>query len=347
MSIANPWDVDARDFPAEGAPIDKLRFILNYAVLAPSSHNTQPWLLRLSDDGVDLFADRTRALPVVDPLDRELVISCGAAIGMARIALRAFGFEGEVELLPDSAEPDLLARIGLGRPHVATKADLERREAILRRRTLRVPFDGRTLPFDTVKAMQKAAEENWAHLRLFTNQRERAGVIAAIGDANRLQFADPSFRRELSSWMHARRGFTRDGMSMSSMGVPDVLTPISALAVRTFDIGEGRAAEVEDIARYSPALGILSTDRDCVEDWLLAGQALAHILVTATAAGLACGYLNQPLEVPGQRVLVARMTAPHAHPQLILRIGYGPQIPPASRRPLDQVLIDRMSLALV
>lgn len=42
------------------------------AVLAPSSHNTQPSLFHVSHSTIDLFADRDRALPVNDPNDRDL-----------------------------------------------------------------------------------------------------------------------------------------------------------------------------------------------------------------------------------------------------------------------------------
>ncbi|WP_229440580.1 hypothetical protein [Massilia sp. BSC265] len=55
-------------------------------MLAPSSHNTQPWLFRMAESSIDLFADRTRALPVNDPDDRELTISCGCALMHLRIA---------------------------------------------------------------------------------------------------------------------------------------------------------------------------------------------------------------------------------------------------------------------
>src|SRR5262245_12870705 len=89
MTRFDPWTVRAADFPRRGSAADKLRFLLNYAVLAPSAHNTQPWLFRLHGDEVDVIV-RMRALPVVDPHDRELVLSCGATIGMLRIALRAF-----------------------------------------------------------------------------------------------------------------------------------------------------------------------------------------------------------------------------------------------------------------
>ena len=93
---------------------EKLRFLVGYAILAPSGHNTQPWLFGLSQEALCLYADRTRALPAVDPEDRELTISGGAALGTLRIALHHFGYAGQVERFPTPQDPDLLARICLG-----------------------------------------------------------------------------------------------------------------------------------------------------------------------------------------------------------------------------------------
>ena len=53
----NPWQIKEDEFPHEGTIAAKLEFLLNYAVLAPSAHNTQPWRFRLVDDLVELYAD--------------------------------------------------------------------------------------------------------------------------------------------------------------------------------------------------------------------------------------------------------------------------------------------------
>ena len=47
-----------------GAPAATLlRMAVEHAILAPSSHNTQPWRFQIRDDVLELFADRMRALP--------------------------------------------------------------------------------------------------------------------------------------------------------------------------------------------------------------------------------------------------------------------------------------------
>jgi nitroreductase len=80
VQARRPWDVDGRSFPVDASGADKLRAAVDYAVLVPSDHNTQPWRFKIVDETLELWADRSRALPVVDSHDRELTMSCGAAL---------------------------------------------------------------------------------------------------------------------------------------------------------------------------------------------------------------------------------------------------------------------------
>lgn len=71
--------------------------------------------------------------------------------------------------------------------------------------------------------------------------------------------------------------------------------------------------------------------------WLLAGQALQRVLLTATARGVAASPLTQPLET-ADAWLVRDPRSGREEPQMILRFGYGPAVPPAPRRPVPEVL---------
>ena len=44
------WYISESDFPYDGSARDKLRFLLRYALLAPSPYNTQPWLFRIEGE---------------------------------------------------------------------------------------------------------------------------------------------------------------------------------------------------------------------------------------------------------------------------------------------------------
>src|SRR5829696_7754555 len=92
-----------------------LRHALDHAVMAPSTHNAQPWRFNVAPGHIDLYADRARSLPVADPHDREMTISCGACLFFLRTAIRHLGWDEATVLLPESTDDDLLARVALVR----------------------------------------------------------------------------------------------------------------------------------------------------------------------------------------------------------------------------------------
>ena len=72
--------------------------LIRQATKAPSGHNAQPWLFRIKTDGIEIYADTTRRLPVVDPHDRELFVSLGCAVENLCIAATTKGYEPKVDI---------------------------------------------------------------------------------------------------------------------------------------------------------------------------------------------------------------------------------------------------------
>ena len=330
-------ELSASAFPSSGQPIEKLSYLLRYAILAPSSHNSQPWRFRLRGDAVELLADRSRALPVVDPDDRELVMSCGAALFTLRAAIRHHGYEEDVELFPEEADPDLLARIRLGKERTPPRADKLLFWAISSRHTNRHSFEHRPVPNELLAELEHAAELEGASLRVLSDEaRRQLGDLVAEGDKR--QFADPSFRRELAAWMHASRHRNGDGMPADALDLPTAVQRFAPLVIRTFDVGNKSAAHDRKIAEGSPALAVLGTAGDSPGDWLGAGQAVARVLLRAAQDEVSASFLNQPVEVADLRAAVARLAGVGV-PQLVLRLGYGPAVEPSPRRPLSEVVL--------
>jgi hypothetical protein len=324
--------------PVEGAPSEVLRAAIDYAVQAPSSHNTQPWLFRVQGDGLELYADRTRALPVIDPDDRELTMSVGAALLHARVALRHFGWESLIERLPAEDDDDWLARVRLGAGRSPTPDEEQLFLAIAKRHTNRFAFEPCELPESLVSALQLDAREEGAWLYVARDLlRDRLADLIAEGD--RLQSADRSFRRELAAWMHPSRSRSRDGMPAYALGRGALAAELAPFVVRTFDVGRGQAARDRELARGSPVLAVLGTSGDGPANWLAAGEALDRVLLHAAAKGVSASFLNQPVEVRALRGRVAELIEMNGYPQLVLRLGYGPETPATPRRSVSEVMI--------
>lgn len=335
------WIIDPVDFPRTGSARERLRFLLRYAILAPSGHNTQPWLFALGNDHVDVLADRTRALPVADPHDRELIMSCGAAVEMIVVAARAHGFACDVRTRPDPMDIDTLARIRLAAEFEPTETDRALRDAIISRVTDRRAFAAEPIPVDMQDDMRAAAQSFGIEAHFVSDDATRHTLADLIAEGDRIQFADASFRRELAQWIHPRR--MGDGVSVARSSMADELYPVAAFVLRTFDVGKGQAAKDRELAEHSPLLGVLSSAADQMSDWLATGRALAALSLAATRRGLVMSYLNQPIEVPSLRPKLAQLAAPGRVPQLLMRFGVPREkdapMPHAARRPLDHVII--------
>ena len=72
------------------------------AVLAANPHDTQPWLFRIGDDAIDVFADLSRNLGAMDAYVREMHLGLGCAIENMLVAAGPNGYDAEVEVVEGS-----------------------------------------------------------------------------------------------------------------------------------------------------------------------------------------------------------------------------------------------------
>jgi hypothetical protein len=308
--------------------------ILADAGQAPSAHNTQPWRFAVEGSTVHLLADRMRALPVNDPHDRELTISCGAALATLEIAAVGRGWEVEIDPFPRASDPDLLASVRLGGAGGAAvfPEDTALLSAVAQRHTYRRPFAEAELPGGLAHRLTAATAREGAHLLLVEGADARDDLAAVVADADRAQFGDPRWRRELAMWMHPDRRF--DGMPLPRG---------SELGTRLAPTAPGELIEVEEPDRTlvleAPLVVVLATKGDRPADWLRAGRALQRTLLAAAAEGVQASYLNQACQVPSARSGVRYLIGGAYHPQAILRFGVPDRpVRRTTRRPLGDLL---------
>ncbi len=313
-------------------------FCLRYAILAPSSHNAQPWLFHADQEWVDVFADARRTLPVIDKDNRQLIMSCGGALFNLRVAMRRFGFVDEVTLSPDGPDAAWLARVRCG-PMTAPSSEVTRLfSAIPHRHTNRSPFETRPVSYHIADELIAAVEAEGAWLvRLHPNDKRAAADLIAAAD--RVQFGDRAFRRELSHWLTPNHSHRRDGIPGYAKSYGATTGYTGPLLVRTFDIGHSVGSTERALAKGSPLLVVLGTDEDDPCSWLRAGEAMQRMLLVAHRFGLSASFLNQPLELPDFRQRFSALTGRTGYPQLIMRLGYGQVTRATPRRALEDVLL--------
>lgn len=236
----------AADWPRLAAAIDK----------APSVFNTKPWLFHcLPPEHVELRLPGL--INMSQPLERESVISCGAALYNLRLAIRAAGHDLDVWLMPRPHDRELLAlvEVVVGRIKQPAPRAQGLYAAIPGRRTNRWPYV-LPAPLPIIEAMEAAAVREGAHLRLL----------------------DP---RQARKWMRV----TADVDKVFTAHFPNHVNHANYGPCPTNRYGATRRDFWRrDQQRFerSPQLLALSTDDDTTADWLAAGQALQSALLTGT-----------------------------------------------------------------
>ena len=329
-----------RPSPQPLAAAEIATYVVTAAVWAPSVHNTQPWRFSSSGQQVSLYADAERQLRLADPDGREMMISCGAALFTARLALRSLGFLPETQVLPDPGQPLLVARVNWGSRAARTEFEQRLFGQVRQRRTHRGGFDPVPLPSGLLATLREGAARYGAMLRIVADDGRRAALAAAVQDAERIQRRDGERVRELARWAPAPGTAQADG-------VPPASYPARAEHTDPDfpgrDFARGHGWGLPPLSTGSPfraagVVGLLTTAQDRPPDWVNAGQALQRILLTASTAGIAAALHTQPLEFGWLRESIRTQLSDGACPQLILRLGAVTQTADSVRRPPDDIL---------
>jgi len=302
------------------------------ATLAPSLHNSQPWRFRVDGDAVEVYADRSRRLDVLDPSGRELMISVGAAVFTLRAAIRGAGWIPTLSLFPEPGPSDLVARVGLDRPADPSPAARDLAAAIPRRHTNRRPFTAAVVRAHVIEELREAAAHEGATLTL-AGPASRVTITALARTAERRLQASGGYYAELGRWTRPAPG-RRDGIPPAAVGPWDAL---ERLPMRDFGLVHPQPSRRGERFEAYPTIALLTTDGDGPAEWVRAGQALQRVLLVATRLHLATTPISQAVEIPSIRdVLSDGRRGRWA--QMLVRLGYGAPAPATPRRPLADVL---------
>lgn len=332
------WKINEDDFPAKGGVQAKWRFLLQYAVLAPSTRNTQPWRFVLNADALELYADHSRAIGAIDPGGRELVMSCGAALFLLRVAAERFECAVEVSLFPRYGEHDFLARIEMqpGKGIVRELRDLF--PAIHNRHTQRMPFDGRKLPEELVRQLEIDAHAEGVIFASLEGEELRKTIAKLVAAGDIQQAGSATFRQQLAGLFRSNLSVRRDGMPGYSHGLGWLRSLLMSGLVEKKGWGEDVARDDFMAVMCAPCFAVLMTAKDTQFDWLSAGQALARVLLRACNAGVSASFMGQATEIPALREHLQEALNAKSFPQIMLRMGYGAEAEATPRRPVRAVM---------
>lgn len=328
------WDTP---FQTGAAVPAQMRELVRYATLAPSGHNTQPWLFAVQGDTIRISPDYSRRLPAVDPQDRELWISLGCALESLVIAANAAGYEADATF-PTPDTDYITVHLSKSSAHIPAPL----LEAIPHRQNNRSVYDGRPVPPAETKKMEAVQSGAGVSTLIFTDAGHKEAIIEYIKAGDRHQFGDPAFVAELVSWIRFNKPealHSLDGLYTRCTGNPDVPRWLGKRFLTAASAGQQADTSAKK-ARSSSGLIVIAAASDDKRHWIETGRLYERLALTLTASGIQVAFLNQPAEVAGLRSqFQGYLGLGTAQPQLLLRFGYAASLPHSLRRPVEQVLV--------
>lgn len=326
--VLRPWPLEAGEAERLGLS-EPVAASLALASLAPSSHNTQPWKVRvMSEREVLVLLDEKRLLPAVDPERREALVSIGAFLENLVRGAESQGLAAKVEITADGPSGTGSARVSF--EPAAAGDEKKILEAILARNTFRGPLPADPLPAETVRALAGTASTRWTYFP--STSPGGAWIRKAIAESNRVQASRDDAMEELSRWIRFSPGAVarhRDGLTTSGMGLP---TPVRAFMALFFneksvqgkafrEAGVKKAMEQADAcAGFFVLASPDGTPRAAVQ----AGRDLESFWLEATATGVAVQPMSQVLEESPWKDQIAPRLGIGGTVQMVLRVGLAP-----------------------
>jgi nitroreductase len=306
------------------------------ACRAPSLHNSQPWRWVAGGTSVDLFVDPHRTVTSTDRSGREAMIGCGAALDHFRVAMAAVGWDTNVEQFPNPNNLDHLASIDFASVDYVAHARRDRADAILRRRTNRLPFRAPKHWSSLEPVLRSAFANDFVTLDVLADDaRPRLAEASRLAEA--LRRYDDHYQQELLWWTAPLREF--EGIPRSAL--------LSEADDQRVDVNRRFPTDpyqLSSVGAYDQAkVLVLSTPSDTRADALNCGEALSAILLECTMAGLATCPVTHITELEASRDIIRDITTASAlMPQVLIRVGIEPEgeltPKPTPRKPLSEVL---------
>jgi hypothetical protein len=190
------------------------------------------------------------------------------------------------------------------------------------------PFYGDLSP-ETHRALTDAVVDADLWVRFVEDDGPKARVGELVTRADRRQFADPDYRRELGEWIG--NGALEPSWLKAKVG---------QLAVTHLNLGERQASKDSVLVESAPAVVVVGSIHDTPSARVRVGQTFQRLALVATTAGMAVHPMSQVLQLSDLRAELGELLAvDDGVVQHLFRLGYAdPEGGRSPRRPRSAVV---------
>jgi len=336
-----PWLVKIDDFYKQISKADKIKFLLNFAVLAPSSHNSQPWRFEVNDKEIKIFLEPSRRLLYSDKNDRQAHISLGCAITNIITAADYYGFSCSVDYQNDKTSEYFAAKITFIESSSSVLPDKNHLIFFIPKRlTNRNKYENKLPPKSFLEEIKSFSVDD---LQIFViidhEQKNQLSDIALSASISAME--DKNFRLELSKYIKPNTTSSPIGMPAFGMGIPTPISFIAPIMIKYLNMNKlSRKSDEALLKKHTPFFVIIAARCDDKISWIKTGKIYEHIALLSTRHGLSNAMWASPIQIGEYYKNFQKILNTDFRPQAFFRLGYASKFPHHSPR-LSSLFLSR------
>lgn len=329
------WNIDKTDFPSKNSTETQIKFLLSYAILAPSAFNVQPWKFSIKGRRVTIYPDFTRALSTSDKNNRLLYISIGCVLKNLEFAALAHGFEIKSQVVREGKE----SKVEVIFTPNSTEKDYGLLKSITNRLTNRSEYLQKKLPEKFITEVNKITKNNDFKFIIKDDKKIQEKVIDLTVKADMVIWNDPNFKAQHLKWVRHNLTTERDGMPAFTVGIPLLASFFAKPVIMNKNFAKFQANKNKKVLKTTPHFAFILSKNHNQESWIKVGELFEEVSLIATKYELAVAPLAEIVEVGEIYKETMKVLKTNLRPQMFFRLGFPTKKAEHSpRRNIDNLL---------
>ena len=303
---------------------DRIKYILKYATLAPSTHNTQPWQFKIKGDSCELYINSKKKLPQADPTGRDLYISMGCCLENLITAAKYFRVYKSYKLYGEE-DNKLAAKVYFKDLNKKTKFDKKYNKlmhAIVHRINVRGLFSRKSIAPENLTEINNLNENESIQVLLVSNKKKIERLADLTAQGLQLAHANPKFRNEMSKWVNSSLVNRKEGIPTYSLRVPLLLSMFFPLLIKNFNMGNKLSKLNYLSMKSAPLVCVFTANKDSKEIWLETGRLAERVMLELNSNKIRTSPFIASIDLGDLYKQAQKVLKTDSKPQFMFCAGY-------------------------
>jgi len=313
------WDTDYKNFPQTSTLKEQILFLLEFAILAPSTHNIQPWQFRVLENSCDILLDPGSMLPHGDSEKRYAHIGIGATLEHIMIAGLLFSMNPNVVFFP---EDGVVARVVFrdGMRISNDKATLL--NAMKKRVNIRGKFQKKRISKEILGELEQCSVFKAGTFYFVTDQRKVDKLAELTARGLRRAHRDKAFRQEMAQKINHNLSPKRIGIPGYTMNMPLLFSFILPYLLYHRDISKVLAKLNRMSVASAPLVCVVTSKKHDHASWVEIGMVAERVMLMAVSHGLTHSIYVASTEFDDLRGELQNILETEEFPDFFFCLGY-------------------------